>query len=201
MGRQRRPVGRLTSSVGLAACRRGTSHRHRGLTDLPAQVSQAIGHTASLSVAHGPRTPSAEQVADSERLTNVAIAQALTPISPGSGSISRRLLLEGAGPSAPRIEWLADAYERVSPWRGRVRHLGGAAAGPSSTMWAAATRARSSSSLSWLGAERELHQLVAGFGVIPAIMGGLRAGMASARTPSTLAAAGAAGPAGPRRLL
>jgi hypothetical protein len=51
----------VSSSVGLAACRRGTSHHHRGLTDLPAQVSQAIGHTASLSVAHGPRTPSAER--------------------------------------------------------------------------------------------------------------------------------------------
>jgi hypothetical protein len=51
----------VSSSVGLAACRRGTSHHHRGLTDLPAQVSQAIDHTASLSVAHGPRTPSAER--------------------------------------------------------------------------------------------------------------------------------------------
>src|SRR5262249_14315302 len=38
------------------AGRRGTSSHHRGLADLPAQVSQAPGHTASLTVAHGPHT-------------------------------------------------------------------------------------------------------------------------------------------------
>jgi hypothetical protein len=56
----------LACSYGRAsrpddAGRRGTSRHHRVLADLPAQVSQAPGHTALPAVAHCPRTRSADR--------------------------------------------------------------------------------------------------------------------------------------------
>ena len=98
---------RQRTSRADAVVRRGTRRHHRRVGDLPAQVSQAPGHAASMAVAHGPPAPSAEY--------------SLLIGAGGPASGERRSAGSGAGRGVPRPPMRAGRFS--GPRCGTVRGL------------------------------------------------------------------------------